>query len=105
MLGCDIGVEGMRMNSRRRTRRGRPLGLEGALWLSAGGESLGGRGRIALLQAIAEHGSITQGALWGILSWIVVKASCGKFRQISGVILALGIACVFLLVFSEHFRH
>ena len=50
-------------------------------------------------------GSITQGALWGILSWIVVKASCGKFRQISGVILALGIACVFLLVFSEHFRH
>lgn len=50
------------MSARRRVRRGRPLGLEGALWLSAGGESLGGRGRIALLQAIAEHGSITQGA-------------------------------------------
>ena len=50
------------MTARRTKIRARPLALEGALWISAGGESLGGHGRVALLQAIAEHGSITQGA-------------------------------------------
>jgi molybdate transport system regulatory protein len=50
------------MNARRAKSRVRPLALEGTLWISAGGESLGGHGRVALLQAIAEHGSITQGA-------------------------------------------
>jgi molybdate transport system regulatory protein len=38
------------------------LGLDGAVWLTVGGESLGGHGRIGLLRAIAEHGSITQAA-------------------------------------------
>ncbi len=38
------------------------LELRGALWITAGGESLGGHGRIGLLRAIAEHGSITQAA-------------------------------------------
>lgn len=46
----------------RRSKGSRPLGLEGALWISVGGENLGGHGRIALLQSVAEHGSITQGA-------------------------------------------
>ena len=50
------------MTARRAKPRARPLALEGTLWISAGGESLGGHGRVALLQAIAEHGSITQGA-------------------------------------------
>ncbi len=50
-------------------------------------------------------GSITQGAIWGILSWIVIKASCGKFRQISFVFFLLGLASLILLFFSESFRH
>ena len=50
------------MNARRAPKTAPPLALEGSLWISAGGESLGGHGRVALLQAIAEHGSITQGA-------------------------------------------
>lgn len=49
--------------------------------------------------------SITQGAIWGILSWIVVKASCGKFRHISRVLLLLGLAALVLLFQSEPFRH
>jgi adenine/guanine/hypoxanthine permease len=50
-------------------------------------------------------GSITQGAIWGILSWIVIKTSCGKFRQISRVLLLLGLAALILLSLSETFRH
>jgi len=34
----------------------------GAVWLTVGGESFGGRGRIGLLRAIAEQGSITHAA-------------------------------------------
>jgi molybdate transport system regulatory protein len=47
-----------------RTRRPRPapLALGGGIWVTAGGESLGGQARIALLRAIAEHGSITRAA-------------------------------------------
>lgn len=36
--------------------------LEGSVWMTVGGEQLGGAGRVALLGAIAEHGSITQAA-------------------------------------------
>ncbi len=39
-----------------------PLELEGRLWLTSGGRHLGGPDRIALLAAIAAHGSITQAA-------------------------------------------
>jgi len=45
---------------KRRSRN--QLEVHGALWLSAGGESLAGHGRIELLRAVAEHGSITQAA-------------------------------------------
>jgi len=47
------------------TRRGRqeqPIELQGTLWLSVGGASLGGRERIALLRAVGELGSITHAA-------------------------------------------
>lgn len=36
--------------------------LQGAVWLSAGGTTLSGSDRIALLRAVAAHGSITQAA-------------------------------------------
>lgn len=39
-----------------------PLELGGSLWITAGGHSIGGHGRVALLRAVAEHGSITQAA-------------------------------------------
>jgi molybdate transport system regulatory protein len=38
------------------------IGLEGAIWMTVGGENLGGPGRIALLAKIGECGSITQAA-------------------------------------------
>lgn len=38
------------------------IALRGALWMTVGGENLGGPGRIALLEKIAECGSITQAA-------------------------------------------
>lgn len=49
------------MTGRRRTPA-QALGLQGAVWLTAGNASLGGRGRIGLLHGIARHGSITQAA-------------------------------------------
>lgn len=45
-----------------RRKTGDALALGGELWLTIGGEPLGGRGRIALLAALAEHGSITRAA-------------------------------------------
>jgi molybdate transport system regulatory protein len=36
--------------------------VRGAVWLATGNENLGGQGRMALLHAIAERGSITQAA-------------------------------------------
>ncbi len=45
-----------------RRNRSRRLELKGSLWIAAGGESLGGHGRIALLRAVGEAGSITQAA-------------------------------------------
>lgn len=38
------------------------LELDGAVWLKVGGQNLGGHGRIDLLRAIGEQGSITQAA-------------------------------------------
>ncbi len=49
------------MTSRRRTRT-QPLALQGSLWLTVGDQSLGGHGRVALLRAVQEHGSITRAA-------------------------------------------
>jgi xanthine/uracil/vitamin C permease (AzgA family) len=50
-------------------------------------------------------GSITQGAIWGILSWIVIKVSCGKIRQIPLMLFPLGMAALILLFYFETFRH
>jgi molybdate transport system regulatory protein len=43
-------------------RKAPPLALGGSLWVTAGGRSVGGHGRIELLRAVAEHGSITAAA-------------------------------------------
>ncbi len=44
-----------------RTQSGR-IELGGSVWMTVGGESLGGPGRVDLLALIAEHGSITHAA-------------------------------------------
>jgi len=46
----------------RRHKQNDRLELQGSLRLMIGGESLGGRERIDLLRAVADHGSITRGA-------------------------------------------
>ena len=49
------------MTDRRRRKQHR-LEVQGAVWIAVGEQSLGGRGRIGLLRAVAEHGSITHAA-------------------------------------------
>jgi molybdate transport system regulatory protein len=46
----------------RKRRSKDPIEVHGALWLAAGGQSIAGHGRIALLKAVAEQGSITRAA-------------------------------------------
>ncbi len=45
-----------------RRKKPLPLMIKGSLWLTSGNESVGGHGRISLLRAVVEHGSITQAA-------------------------------------------
>jgi molybdate transport system regulatory protein len=45
-----------------RRRRAERLSLRGALWIAAGDRNLGGPGRMSLLRAVAEHGSINSAA-------------------------------------------
>ncbi len=44
------------------SKTGRRLGLQGAVWLAVGADTLGGQQRIALLRAVAQQGSITHAA-------------------------------------------
>jgi AGZA family xanthine/uracil permease-like MFS transporter len=49
--------------------------------------------------------SITQGIIWGCLSWVVLKAASGKYRQISAPLLllsAMALALLFDLVYIGH---
>ena len=46
-----------------RRKRKKRLELQGAAWMTLGGEVLGGEQRMGLLRAIAEQGSITHAAL------------------------------------------
>lgn len=48
--------------ARRLSKKNDTIELQGAVWMTVGGESLGGRGRVGLLRAIAETGSITHAA-------------------------------------------
>jgi molybdate transport system regulatory protein len=61
-----------------RPKKPLPLTLKGSLWLTSGNKSVGGHGRIALLRAVAEHGSITQAAkAFGMAyqaAWIAINA-------------------------------
>jgi molybdate transport system regulatory protein len=46
----------------RRKANSAPIELHGSVWMTVAGANLGGHGRVGLLRAIAEQGSITHGA-------------------------------------------
>jgi len=49
--------------------------------------------------------SITHGIIWGCLSWTLLKAACGKYRQIPPALLGLDAMALFLLFNLEIFGH
>ena len=42
--------------------------------------------------------SITQGIIWGFLSWTVIKLAAGKRKEISWTLLVIDVFCVAALV-------
>jgi AGZA family xanthine/uracil permease-like MFS transporter len=42
--------------------------------------------------------SITQGIIWGFLSWTFIKAATGKWKDISPALLAIDAFCILSLV-------
>jgi molybdate transport system regulatory protein len=69
-----------RIGRRRDTR----LGLDGAVWLTAGGENLAGHTRIGLLRAVAEQGSITQAAKAFGMSYKAAWDAIDQMNQLAG---------------------
>jgi AGZA family xanthine/uracil permease-like MFS transporter len=49
--------------------------------------------------------SITQGIIWGILSWTIIKAAYGRFEQISWVLVFLDIMSLLLLFELAKIKH
>ncbi len=49
--------------------------------------------------------SITQGIIWGCLSYTLIKAACGKYRQIPPALIALDLVALILLFNLEKFGH
>ena len=49
--------------------------------------------------------SITQGVIWGILSWTIIKAAYGRFEQISWVLILLDIMALLLLFELAKVKH
>ncbi|MFN7725796.1 MAG: TOBE domain-containing protein [Rubrivivax sp.] len=58
--------------------------VEGAIWLSVGGESFGGQARIGLLQAIASQGSITRAAQQVGISYKTAWDAIDTMNQLAG---------------------
>ncbi len=42
--------------------------------------------------------SITQGIIWGFLSWTVIKAATGRFKDISPMLLIIDLFAILALV-------
>lgn len=49
--------------------------------------------------------SITQGIIWGVLSWTLLKVAGGKYRQISPVMLFLNAVALWLLLNADKYGH
>jgi molybdate transport system regulatory protein len=67
--------------ARRHTGR---LGLDGAVWLTVGGENLAGHTRVGLLRAVAEQGSITQAAKAFGISYKAAWDAIDQMNQMAG---------------------
>lgn len=72
------------VTSPRRRRRPGPLALRGSLWITIGQESLGGHGRVGLLRAVAEHGSITRAARAFGMSYKAAWDAIDTMNNLSG---------------------
>jgi molybdate transport system regulatory protein len=65
------------------------FGLDGSLWLRAGGETLAGAARIALLAAIGETGSITAAAKAVGISYKAAWEAVDAMNNLAGVVLVI----------------
>src|SRR5262245_65019844 len=68
-------------------KKRRRLELKGALWMTIGGRSLGGRDRIDLLRAVAEEGSITQAARTIGMSYKAAWDAIDTMNNLAGEVL------------------
>lgn len=71
------------MSGRRKKKNG-AIELQGSVWMTAGGENLGGRGRVGLLRAIAETGSITHAAKAFGMSYKAAWDAIDTMNNLSG---------------------
>ncbi len=46
--------------------------------------------------------SITQGIIWGFLSWTLLKITQGKFRELSPVLLIIDVLAILSLITGVH---
>lgn len=70
------------MVTRRRKGGGR-LDVRGSIWISVEGDSLGGHGRVALLRAVDQHGSITQAAKAFGMSYKAAWDAINRMNELS----------------------
>lgn len=61
------------------------LQVRGSLWIAVDGQPLGGHGRVALLRAVAEQGSITQAARAFGISYKGAWDAIDTMNQVSGL--------------------
>jgi molybdate transport system regulatory protein len=67
----------------RRRKGGDRLDVRGSIWISVGGDSLGGHGRVALLRAVDQHGSITQAAKAFGMSYKAAWDAINRMNELS----------------------
>jgi molybdate transport system regulatory protein len=85
LAGPVIARPGATMPSRsRRKATAQRLQVNGALWVSVDGQDLGGHGRIGLLRAVAENGSITRAAQAFGMSYKAAWDAINTMNELSG---------------------
>ncbi|MCH7344271.1 TOBE domain-containing protein [Pelomonas sp. CA6] len=70
--------------ARRREAGGGGLEVRGSLWINAGQQSLGGHGRMALLRAVDEQGSITRAAKVFGMSYKAAWEAIDTMNRVAG---------------------